>query len=136
VPASCQLSPGGSSRTAVPAGSPEARCELMAVPRSSNMLSTVLVRGNQTGTSGQCSGRLGWPHRASVRAPALVAQWFGADAQLRQADSSEQLLSQEVRMPSYLSPGVYVEEVSSGSKPIEGVGTASPGSSGSQRRPG
>ena len=24
----------------------------------------------------------------------------------------------------YLSPGVYVEEVSSGSKPIEGVGTA------------
>jgi phage tail sheath protein FI len=27
-------------------------------------------------------------------------------------------------MPSYLSPGVYVEEVSSGSKPIEGVGTA------------
>ncbi|MBA2254268.1 MAG: phage tail sheath family protein [Chloroflexi bacterium] len=27
-------------------------------------------------------------------------------------------------MPSYLSPGVYVEEVESGSKPIEGVGTA------------
>lgn len=27
-------------------------------------------------------------------------------------------------MPSYLSPGVYTEEVSSGSKPIEGVGTA------------
>jgi uncharacterized protein len=27
-------------------------------------------------------------------------------------------------MPSYLSPGVYVQEVSSGSKPIEGVGTA------------
>lgn len=27
-------------------------------------------------------------------------------------------------MPSYLSPGVYVEEVDSGSKPIEGVGTA------------
>ncbi|MFE5539469.1 phage tail sheath family protein [Streptomyces sp. NPDC056519] len=27
-------------------------------------------------------------------------------------------------MPSYLSPGVYVEEVSSGSKPIAGVGTA------------
>jgi phage tail sheath protein FI len=25
---------------------------------------------------------------------------------------------------TYLSPGVYVEEVSSGSKPIEGVGTA------------
>ncbi|MFK0238356.1 phage tail sheath family protein [Streptomyces vinaceus] len=27
-------------------------------------------------------------------------------------------------MPTYLSPGVYVEEVSSGSKPIEGVGTS------------
>lgn len=27
-------------------------------------------------------------------------------------------------MPTYLSPGVYVEELSSGSKPIEGVGTA------------
>jgi len=27
-------------------------------------------------------------------------------------------------MPTYLSPGVYVEEVSSGTKPIEGVGTA------------
>ncbi|WP_239309081.1 MULTISPECIES: phage tail sheath subtilisin-like domain-containing protein [unclassified Frankia] len=27
-------------------------------------------------------------------------------------------------MPSYLSPGVYVEEVQSGSRPIEGVGTA------------
>jgi phage tail sheath protein FI len=27
-------------------------------------------------------------------------------------------------MPTYLSPGVYVEEVSSGAKPIEGVGTA------------
>src|SRR6202020_1342734 len=29
-----------------------------------------------------------------------------------------------LRMPTYLSPGVYVQEVSSGSKPIEGVGTA------------
>jgi phage tail sheath protein FI len=27
-------------------------------------------------------------------------------------------------MPNYLAPGVYMEEVSSGSKPIEGVGTA------------
>src|SRR6266568_5912619 len=27
-------------------------------------------------------------------------------------------------MPTYLSPGVYMEEVSSGSKPIEAVGTA------------
>src|SRR3954447_10149406 len=28
------------------------------------------------------------------------------------------------RMPQYLSPGVYVEEVEAGSRPIEGVGTA------------
>jgi phage tail sheath protein FI len=27
-------------------------------------------------------------------------------------------------MPTYLSPGVYVEEVASGSRPIEGVGTS------------
>ncbi len=27
-------------------------------------------------------------------------------------------------MPTYLSPGVYVEEDQSGSRPIEGVGTA------------
>ena len=27
-------------------------------------------------------------------------------------------------MPTYLSPGVYVEEIDGGSKPIEGVGTA------------
>ena len=27
-------------------------------------------------------------------------------------------------MPTYLSPGVYVEELDSGSRPIEGVGTA------------
>ena len=31
---------------------------------------------------------------------------------------------QEGCMPQYLSPGVYVEEVESGSRPIEGVGTA------------
>src|SRR6202034_3222396 len=28
------------------------------------------------------------------------------------------------KMPQYLSPGVYVEEVDSGARPIEGVGTA------------
>ena len=27
-------------------------------------------------------------------------------------------------MPEYYSPGVYVEEVDSGSRPIQGVGTA------------
>ena len=28
-------------------------------------------------------------------------------------------------MPTYLSPGVYMEEVSAGPKPIEAVGTSS-----------
>ena len=32
--------------------------------------------------------------------------------------------SEAPRMPNYLSPGVYVEEVEAGSRPIEGVGTA------------
>src|SRR4051794_30942577 len=31
---------------------------------------------------------------------------------------------EEARMPSYLSPGVFMEEVSAGAKPIEAVGTA------------
>src|SRR5262249_50272233 len=31
---------------------------------------------------------------------------------------------EEPTMPTYLSPGVYVEEVDSGARPIEGVGTA------------
>ena len=30
-------------------------------------------------------------------------------------------------MPEYLSPGVYVEEFESGSKPMEGVGTSTAG---------
>src|SRR5487761_1295360 len=34
------------------------------------------------------------------------------------------ILKEEGCMPQYLSPGVYVEEVDSGSRPIEGVGTA------------
>jgi hypothetical protein len=32
--------------------------------------------------------------------------------------------SGEASMPSYLSPGVYVEEVARGARPIEGVGTS------------
>jgi hypothetical protein len=31
------------------------------------------------------------------------------------------------RRPKHLTPGVYVEEVSSGSRPIEGVGTSTAG---------
>ena len=37
-------------------------------------------------------------------------------------------------MPEYLSPGVYVEEVSSGSKPIEGVSTSTAGFAGQTER--
>ena len=39
-------------------------------------------------------------------------------------------------MPTYLTPGVYVEEVSSGKKPIEGVGTAVAAFVGLTRRSG
>ncbi len=37
-------------------------------------------------------------------------------------------------MPQYLAPGVYVEEVSSGPPPIEGVGTNTAGFVGATRR--
>ena len=37
-------------------------------------------------------------------------------------------------MPEYLSPGVYVEEVPSGAKPIEGVGTSTAGFLGQTER--
>ena len=37
-------------------------------------------------------------------------------------------------MPEYLSPGVYVEEVSTGSKPIEGVSTSTAGMAGVTER--
>ena len=37
-------------------------------------------------------------------------------------------------MPEYLSPGVYVEEISSGSKPIEGVSTSTAGFLGAAER--
>ena len=37
-------------------------------------------------------------------------------------------------MPEYLSPGVYVEEVSSGAKPIEGVSTSTAGFFGPTQR--
>ena len=39
-------------------------------------------------------------------------------------------------MPEYLSPGVYIQEVDSGPRPIEGVGTAWRPSSAWRRRPG
>lgn len=37
-------------------------------------------------------------------------------------------------MPEYLSPGVYVEEISTGAKPIEGVGTSTAGFLGATER--
>jgi phage tail sheath protein FI len=37
-------------------------------------------------------------------------------------------------MPEYLSPGVYVEEVNTGSKPIEGVSTSTTGTVGVTER--
>src|SRR5690348_10756451 len=37
-------------------------------------------------------------------------------------------------MPEYLSPGVYVEEISTGAKPIEGVSTSTAGFVGAAER--
>jgi phage tail sheath protein FI len=37
---------------------------------------------------------------------------------------SQRRSAKKTRAARYLSPGVYVEEVSSGSRPIEGVGTS------------
>src|SRR5882672_2502760 len=78
--------------------------------------------------SGACrGGRIIGPHglldRAIRFAPAAPPQalvWLPFRGQDRHATQP----GSGARMPNYLSPGVYVEEVSSGSKPIEGVGTA------------
>ena len=37
-------------------------------------------------------------------------------------------------MPEYLAPGVYVEEISTGPRPIEGVGTSTAGMVGQTER--
>lgn len=52
--------------------------------------------------------------------PADVSRYDGT----REAGKPTQQVLEEGSMPTYLSPGVYVEEVASGSRPIEGVGTA------------
>jgi hypothetical protein len=47
-----------------------------------------------------------------------ITAWEGEKAMSRRKSTKNK------QAASYLSPGVYVEEVSSGSRPIEGVGTA------------
>ena len=68
-------------------------------------------------------GQAWLPDQAGERAPegvlAVVSpERLKRDAALRHAPP------RRTTMPQYLSPGVYVEEVDSGSRPIEGVGTA------------
>src|SRR5919197_4938789 len=68
--------------------------------------------------------RLPVPPPCYALCPAIRAARFAIDPPTsgRQRRSAE---IRETHMPSsYLSPGVYMEEVSSGSKPIEAVGTA------------
>ena len=55
-------------------------------------------------------------HRAAGHFPARLARAHAARVRSEYRRPS--------RMPTYLSPGVYVEEVEAGSRPIEGVGTA------------
>jgi phage tail sheath protein FI len=72
-------------------------------------------------------GRRGLPYRAATLAlsPQLPV-WleFRRQSKIGGLVSRPPDKGSGARMPNYLSPGVYVEEVSSGSKPIEGVGTA------------
>ena len=56
--------------------------------------------------------------RGSVR-PYVVGDRFGPDAGPRPS-----LRAQGDSMPTYQSPGVYVEEVAAGARPLEGAGTA------------
>src|SRR5207245_10024356 len=58
--------------------------------------------------------------RSLARSP-LVANRTRCDA--RSVPDGTQT-RRRLPMPNYLSPGVYVEEVEAGSRPIEGVGTA------------
>ncbi len=76
----------------------------------------------------------GKPNRAVARVPAarsgseLCPRSRPSAHPARRARGARSRQSQVVyqggSMPTYLSPGVYVEEVDSGSRPIEGVGTA------------
>ena len=61
-------------------------------------------------------GHLTLPHRPSLRD-------MSAGRRARNLGTSPNA-KEGSRMPTYLSPGVYVEEVEAGSRPIEGVGTS------------
>src|SRR5258706_85026 len=60
----------------------------------------------------------------SWRCPALAMTWAPWSREGARGTLTESVQVEEGRMPQYLSPGVYVEEVEAGSRPIEGVGTA------------
>src|SRR6266699_6868175 len=88
----------------------------------------MLCRSCRVGGSARCPfGRTSRPAPSGSH-PVLLARPAG---RVRHLASSAALQAHRCGsacrgglMPTYLSPGVYVEEVESGSRPIEGVGTA------------
>ena len=66
------------------------------------------------------------PDRADARSPCAVRACLVARPRAQRASPPVRSAHPEdvTEMPNYLSPGVYVEEVEAGSRPIEGVGTA------------
>src|SRR4051812_47169045 len=124
----CQVGFGGSRRTTVPLGRTRARARHSA---SSTSAITCAASRHPLITYRACArparSRLAAPMGSSVCPSPLpatrCARWCG----LRHSRSPQRGRRRygEHRMPSsYLSPGVYMEEVSSGSRPIEAVGTA------------
>src|SRR6202011_6095406 len=64
------------------------------------------------------------PDEAGSSAPKSVLPALARRRRPRDPQSAIVPVEEGACMPQYLSPGVYVEEVDSGSRPIEGVGTA------------
>src|SRR5262245_38061349 len=83
--------------------------------------------GGRQGRDGVRSGNAGCPNSgpdasARTRRPRSRSLTPGPRPATRRTFSESR--KGRPAVPTYLSPGVYMEEVSSGSKPIEGVGTA------------
>ena len=71
----------------------------------------------------RATGQRALPDQAGERAPEGVPAVVSPERPKRDA-AVRHAPPRRTTMPNYLSPGVYVEEVDSGSRPIEGVGTA------------
>ena len=115
---------------------PSGRCESPAGLSTSFTLAPLSVRTDATATFG-CRRCIGW--RAS-RSRSTTGQRAGADRLDPDYGEAEQwvdavypVMTELVErnggseMPEYLAPDVYVEEIDTGSKPIEGVSTSTAG---------